>query len=599
MAIRRGASFLGSVKSNGLPRRRHAFTSGLWLSLLLVWLAADARGDGKVLPPVALAQEIAMPDQRALLAWKDGVETLVIESSFVGEGTDFAWVVPLPAKPEVEPATRGTLSSAAALMLPTVIPSQPGLSGVLVVGLAVVLTAAFAGWRTVGFGLRVVVVASAGAVIGGIAGAFLGLAGVSAMIGAAWACVLGKDLIRRETSLLAHLLVLVAGLLLWALTIPTFGKVRGLADDPSSVAGGLIVERRVVGDFDVTLLSGRGGDGVARWLVENGFALPDAARAEAERHAAAGGWFVASRVRRDFAARGRSTPAPLVFRFPTAKPVYPMRFTGAGATGPLEVELFVFGPGRATARGLDPKAWGPVTFSEPDPRGVYRRGTGQPHASRVVTHPQLRRLAEGAAVVTHLRGKLSPAEMRDDLEIAWDSGNASAQGLVAYAREATWQAGASAGLGVTLIAMIVLGFWHDGRRPPARRSAPWVAAGAALACLVAWRLPTVALRDGRGGVPWYALRQIQQAGMITILNHASGRADEARIREKFAEELERFVKGSNWTIQVGDGPGEADIVLLPTGKWRVVLYDAAGQARYNSEDDIEADAAPAGARRLP
>ena len=99
-----------------------------WLAGVLLLASAgaggEARADGKVLPPVLVAQEIEMPDQRALLAWKDGVETLVIESSFVGEGTDFAWVVPLPAKPEVEAATRGTLPSVAALMLPVVRPAN-------------------------------------------------------------------------------------------------------------------------------------------------------------------------------------------------------------------------------------------------------------------------------------------------------------------------------------------------------------------------------------------------------------------------------------------------------------------------------------------
>ena len=98
-----------------------------WAGWLVLWLVACgaapmALADGKVLPPVLLPQEVAMPDQRALLAWHEGVQTLVIESAFVGEGTDFAWVVPLPTKPEVESATRGTLASAAALMQPVVVP---------------------------------------------------------------------------------------------------------------------------------------------------------------------------------------------------------------------------------------------------------------------------------------------------------------------------------------------------------------------------------------------------------------------------------------------------------------------------------------------
>jgi hypothetical protein len=94
---------------------------------LLSWGAGVARGDGKVLPPVLMPQEVAMPDQRAILAWSEGVHRMVIESAFVGAGTDFAWVVPLPAKPEVESATGGTLAAMAALMQPVVIPSEGDL----------------------------------------------------------------------------------------------------------------------------------------------------------------------------------------------------------------------------------------------------------------------------------------------------------------------------------------------------------------------------------------------------------------------------------------------------------------------------------------
>ena len=43
-----------------------------------------------------------MPDQRALLVWSNGVERLAIETRIVGEGTNFAWVVPLRSWPSVD-----------------------------------------------------------------------------------------------------------------------------------------------------------------------------------------------------------------------------------------------------------------------------------------------------------------------------------------------------------------------------------------------------------------------------------------------------------------------------------------------------------------
>lgn len=562
-----------------------------WLAGALLLAAAgaggEARGDGKVLPPVLLAQEVAMPDQRALLAWKDGVETLVIESSFVGEGTDFAWVVPLPAKPEVEAATRGTLPSVAALMLPVVRPAVEELWLVILFFGLVVVAAALAGWRTIGYGLRVVVVAGAGCAVGSVLEAMFGLGPLFPTVGMALACALGWGAIKRGASLFVHLIAVIVGVLCFGILLPTMGKVRGTMGDGPPEAGGLITERRVVGDFDVTLLSGREGASVARWLADNGFALPDAARAEAERHAAAGGWFVASRVRRDFAERGKSVPAPLVFRFPSERPVYPMRFTGAGATEPLEVELFVFGPERAVTDGLEPRAWAPVEFGEPDANARYRRGTGQPHDARVVTHPQLRRLAEGAAVVTHLRGKLSPSEMQADLVLRWDADAETAKGLVAYAREAAWQSGAAAGVGFSLISVIVLGFMHDGRRPPLRRSLPWLAGGVATACAVAWALPSVAVREIEGGMPYFELRQAGQVGLMVLWDMNPVDADETRVNARLAAELERFLKPQGWTMRVGDGPGQIEVAKQPSGKWRVILYDAAGQARYSESEDVE------------
>ena len=77
------------------------------LLLLAGWLAwpTDARADGKVFSQVT-AVKTTTPDQRALLHFADGTETLVVETTFVGAGTNFAWVVPLPAAPEITAVPR-------------------------------------------------------------------------------------------------------------------------------------------------------------------------------------------------------------------------------------------------------------------------------------------------------------------------------------------------------------------------------------------------------------------------------------------------------------------------------------------------------------
>jgi hypothetical protein len=55
-----------------------------------------------------------MPIQRALVKYRDGIETLVIEATFEGEGKNFGWIIPVPSIPQkferVSPGFLNTLS---------------------------------------------------------------------------------------------------------------------------------------------------------------------------------------------------------------------------------------------------------------------------------------------------------------------------------------------------------------------------------------------------------------------------------------------------------------------------------------------------------
>jgi hypothetical protein len=50
---------------------------------------------------------VEIPNQQVLIHYSGGVERLVIETSFRGEGTNRAWVVPLPSALEVKPVSEG------------------------------------------------------------------------------------------------------------------------------------------------------------------------------------------------------------------------------------------------------------------------------------------------------------------------------------------------------------------------------------------------------------------------------------------------------------------------------------------------------------
>lgn len=556
--------------------------------VLVAWILAagvvSGRADGKVFAPVMVPQQVAMPDQRALLVWKDGVETLVIESAFVGKGTDFAWVVPLPDKPEVFAATRGTLPAAVALMQPVIDKGVGDLAGVAwVAGLVGILALGF-GWRGVDVLFRVTVLGGLGAVAGAVGGAFFGVQVWTWAIGAGVALWLGKDFVRRPSRLLEVLITLLIGLVLAAMMMPTLGKVRGMAEAGETPAGGVMVERALVGDFDVAVISGREGAGVVGWLETHGFALDATARTVAAEHAAGGGWFVASRVRREFAASGRSVPAPLAFRFKTERAVYPMRLTGAGATEDLEVELVVFGPARAEAAGLTARAVAPVTFGEVGEQGP--RGTNaQPREARKVSHPELTRWAAGTVAATWLRGTLSPVQMQADVRVEWGEGAAPVR-LHAMASDDAWVQALALGGMTCLAGALVCGLVFPSGRPPKKWAAVVLAVAAGAAGSVRVTTPAVAVTRAEGGIRWYDLRQVSQVAGIALWDLAPDTGD-AEVRAAFARDLETNSRTNDWRVGIGDGPGEVELQKRPNGKWRVLYYDGYGQAAAMKGEEWE------------
>jgi hypothetical protein len=69
------------------------------LGMCLVWLVlfpVCALGDGGFIPSTAF-QKVEIPDQRALIHFADGKEALVIDTAFKGDGTNFAWIIPVPS----------------------------------------------------------------------------------------------------------------------------------------------------------------------------------------------------------------------------------------------------------------------------------------------------------------------------------------------------------------------------------------------------------------------------------------------------------------------------------------------------------------------
>lgn len=72
-----------------------------FITIFAVLLVAPllAKADGMIVPPENYY--IHETDQKAVIFYDQGVETLVLSITFKGNANDFGWVVPAPAKPEV------------------------------------------------------------------------------------------------------------------------------------------------------------------------------------------------------------------------------------------------------------------------------------------------------------------------------------------------------------------------------------------------------------------------------------------------------------------------------------------------------------------
>lgn len=327
-------------------------------ALVCLEAAPSAVADGRMY--AVINESATIPDQQALIHYASGVETLVIETRFSGTGKDFAWVVPVPAKPEIIAVSTGLFPTVRAMMKSELIDT---------------------------YGLEV-------------------LAGVAAFVTIALFLIsFCRDLVARVFLYAAVILFLGVFCLL-----PTLGKARGI-DGP----GIEVQDRQIVGAFETTTLAAASADELDAWLKTNGFATDARAKAAAADYIARGWCFVASRLRVDAQTGKPMTPHPLGFRFKTAQAVYPLKLTGTGSSS-LSVDLFVFSDRMAHAPGMSVASCAsPKRIEVLDDSSWYRRAVGE------YNHTQLAALVAGATTVTKLSGTLSPARMAEDATLTWSA----------------------------------------------------------------------------------------------------------------------------------------------------------------------------------
>lgn len=372
------------------------------LLVLIGLLPLNAAADGKVFPRQAVVAHPTIPGQRALICWSNGVERLVIETSFTGEGTNFAWVVPLPSQPVVEEASAGVLNTIAYQLRPRLI-YQPApwcsLFGVcLALGWIVIAahhTRKFS-WQTF--------------FAGSLAGISLFpislLGGCCLWLFLLWAA---ERVFKERQTVLEVLVVFALLLLLSSMLLPSLGTAGSKGSAASDVT---VMASARLGAFDTTTVSAKTAVGLLDWLRKNEFAVSTNAQPVIADYVKRGWVFVASKIAREQSGVTTNAIHPLSFTFPVTQPVYPMRLTGVDAT-PLLVELYVFGPQQAQADGFKSETCVATSFPG---SASWQLATQEPIP---IMHPTLRAWTAGFPVVTKLTSRLQPAQMQEDVVVRW------------------------------------------------------------------------------------------------------------------------------------------------------------------------------------
>jgi hypothetical protein len=316
---------------------------------------------------------VTTPDQRAMLYFSNGVERLVIETSFVSAGTNFAWVVPLPSPPKIEAVSTNFFS-----------------------------------YLNMAFQPHLVQHADPWWILFLLAGYFVGTGIWIFRKGGRWRVVewIGLNLLL---------------LFLLALLLPAFATARGLASSPS-INGVNILERQSVGIYDTITLTGTNGVALLDWLNANSFATPKTALPAISSYAASGWVFVVGTINREAPEITGSRPHPLCFTFKTDKAVYPLRLTGI-ENPHCTIDLFVFGPKKAEAPGFHVDYCGKpslIQTNENEDWSMHRELFGPSWAGDFkFGNPEILRMAFPATVATRLTGTLTSEQMQSDAWINW------------------------------------------------------------------------------------------------------------------------------------------------------------------------------------
>jgi hypothetical protein len=394
----------------------HSKMQRLFFSFLFFLLPLSAMADGMVFPTVAFPAKINIPDQQALIDFTNGTERLVIETHFVGAGTNFAWVVPLPSEPVIEEASAGLFPTLEYILRPEIVNDVPKHYAAIL-ALTWLLYLLFFVRPTGRMNLldaTACILVVAGVVISNMERAGSGLAILDSIIFVDLMVITILIRFWKRFSIFTNAALIFFLTIQFCALLLTPASIRAKSMSASVSAENVsILDRQNVGIFETTTIASRDIKALQTWLRNNGFAVSTNSDSAIENYVKDNWIFVAVKIRRDKADAEISAPQPLSFTFKTEKPVYPMRLTGVN-NQPLTVELYVFGQARAEASHFKVAACREPAYSASSDYWSYR----MPEQLQIV-HPLLKKWTEDSPVVTKLVGTLTPEQMREDVRLNW------------------------------------------------------------------------------------------------------------------------------------------------------------------------------------
>ncbi|UCG15869.1 MAG: DUF2330 domain-containing protein [Phycisphaerales bacterium] len=346
------------------------------LVLVLIICSVDSVfADGKFFRRLEVADEPGIRAQRAVIAFKDGIETLIVQSDVEGEDTSYGWLLPLPAKPtSIEPCQANSLNALGGVVQPEIADTPRSFLAFSIVFMLILVAACIDHVR-----------------------------------------LKARGTVR--TSPARVLLGVVVVLLLAMLLLPSLIITRG------GLSGGVDVLQTVkAGVYDVTIIKGQTGEAVRDWLASNGFASPPSASAIIQDYVSSGWCFLAAKVSPE--ASGTSTHHPLKVAFPTSQAVYPLQLTGSDGD-PVRLDLFVIADRRASAAAM--RTWVCDSYGRGEHYHRFEefvcevppiyKGRQRPFSR--IGIPAVSELMWPGCVVTRLHARLDASDMREDLSLRW------------------------------------------------------------------------------------------------------------------------------------------------------------------------------------